>query len=60
MGREEVRYTVLDINEFEMLCTLPNGDDKKAVAYVHSEAQGQVWAGIRKLQSKSLRMYLNL
>lgn len=59
-GKGEIRGTVLDITEFELPFTQSNGNAKKAVTYTKSsEAQGQVWAGIRNLESTALRMYLN-
>lgn len=33
-----------------------NGNVKKAATYMNSEVQGQVWVGIRKLESTALKL----
>lgn len=47
LGRRKTRHAVLDIIELEMLFRQSSGNDEKVVAYMSSEAQAWVWAGIR-------------
>lgn len=49
----------LDIIKSEMPCIKSNSNARKTVTYMSSEVQGQVWVGIRDLESTALRIYLN-